>query len=340
MSENIYNFNSNELVTEINSVIKKGISKILNEFIYRYDLLEKTHNQIMNLPSVLYALKLNGVEKNEDTKNNYDKSSLKEVVQLNDKIDLLEKKMDKFGSFLDIIMKKNQLEISESPQLKSSIIVTCENENIKMEINEEYIVDNNLFSKQEKSEEEESEEEESEEEESDEEGETDEEESDEEGETDEEKQESDKEEEIEEMEEKQESDKEEEIEEKQESDKEEEIEEKQESDNEEEIEEKQESDKEEEIEEKQESDNEEEIEEKQESDKEEEMEEEKIEEEIETEASSDEEEVSEIDIDDVTYYTNDEENGIIYAVLVDGDVGDKVGYIKDGEPFFYADEKK
>ena len=33
------------------------------------------------------------------------------------------------------------------------------------------------------------------------------------------------------------------------------------------------------------------------------------------------------------------ENGFIYELTEDGDVGEKVGYLKDGEPFFYADEK-
>jgi hypothetical protein len=70
--------------------------------------------------------------------------------------------------------------------------------------------------------------------------------------------------------------------------------------------------------------------------------------EVETEASSEEEEEKaepeeeeyiEIDIDDVTYCTNNEDNGFIYQLTEDGDVGDKVGYLKDGEPFFYADEK-
>jgi hypothetical protein len=51
-----------------------------------------------------------------------------------------------------------------------------------------------------------------------------------------------------------------------------------------------------------------------------------------------EEELFEIDIDDVTYCTNNEENGFIYQLSEDGDVGTKVGYFKDGEPFFYADE--
>jgi hypothetical protein len=63
------------------------------------------------------------------------------------------------------------------------------------------------------------------------------------------------------------------------------------------------------------------------------------EEEAEEEEEEEEEEFIEIDIDDVTYCTNNEENGFIYELTEDGDVGDKVGYLKDGEPFFYADEK-
>ena len=46
------------------------------------------------------------------------------------------------------------------------------------------------------------------------------------------------------------------------------------------------------------------------------------------------EEVFEIEIDDVTYFTTDEENGILYEVSSDGEVGNKVGIIKNGEPIF------
>ena len=56
--------------------------------------------------------------------------------------------------------------------------------------------------------------------------------------------------------------------------------------------------------------------------------------EIEEEAEEEEEEVFEIEIDDKTYYTNNEENGIIYEALPNDEVGDKIGYLKDGEPFF------
>jgi hypothetical protein len=47
-----------------------------------------------------------------------------------------------------------------------------------------------------------------------------------------------------------------------------------------------------------------------------------------------EEEVFEIEIDDVTYFATHEENGILYEIASDGDVGKKVGIIKDGEPIF------
>ena len=51
-------------------------------------------------------------------------------------------------------------------------------------------------------------------------------------------------------------------------------------------------------------------------------------------AAEEEEEVFEIEIDDVTYYATSEENGILYEVDADGEVGKKVGIIKDGEPIF------
>ncbi len=70
-------------------------------------------------------------------------------------------------------------------------------------------------------------------------------------------------------------------------------------------------------------------EEKKEADAEEEAETEEEEEEAE-----EEEEVFEIEIDDKTYYTNNEENGIIYEALPNDEVGEKIGYLKDGEPFF------
>ena len=54
----------------------------------------------------------------------------------------------------------------------------------------------------------------------------------------------------------------------------------------------------------------------------------------EEEEEEEEEEVFEIEIDDVTYYATSEENGNLYEVDTDGEVGKQVGVIKDGEPIF------
>jgi len=59
----------------------------------------------------------------------------------------------------------------------------------------------------------------------------------------------------------------------------------------------------------------------------------------EDEDDDEEEELTEIEIDDVTYCTNNEENGFIYELSEDGEAGEKVGYFKESEAFFYADEK-
>ncbi len=66
-----------------------------------------------------------------------------------------------------------------------------------------------------------------------------------------------------------------------------------------------------------------------ETDVEEEVQEEVVEEDA-------EEEVFEIEIDDVTYYATSEENGILYEMLADGEIGKQVGVINDGEPIFNA----
>ena len=76
-----------------------------------------------------------------------------------------------------------------------------------------------------------------------------------------------------------------------------------------------------------------------EEEEEEEVEEEEEEEEVEEEEEADEEEeveLIEIDIDDVTYYAENEDIGPIYEIDSAGDPGNQVGYIKDGEPFFSA----
>ena len=56
------------------------------------------------------------------------------------------------------------------------------------------------------------------------------------------------------------------------------------------------------------------------------------------ESVEEDEELFEIEIDDETYCTNNEVNGFIYILDKEGDVGEKVGYFKDSEPIFYNEE--
>jgi hypothetical protein len=357
MQENkINSFNIEPLVIEIENVIKKGLKTILKDYVDRYELLEKTHNQIMNLPSVRNELnKHNCEESDSDSEDEKTISvSIKDMTQnlIRDEIEVVENRLDKmekkFDSIVPILDKllrkieninndvkdlKNNNSENETTECKTvymtpsiiqpSIVSACENENIKFEIKE-----NESEADIESGNEEELLSEELEEENIDSDGEDD----------------------VNpllitcsKLELKSETIDEEEP---QSAEK---VEEDEELSVGEEL-----GEHESEV-----------VEESVEEVEEESLEEEQVEEsdanivdndDVETEASEEEEEEVEtipvkeeqedeeeaeleiITIDDVDYCTNDEENGFIYELSEEGEQGDKVGYLKDGEPFFYADE--
>jgi hypothetical protein len=292
MDRTIARLNTEEIINEVNNVIKTGLEKLLVDHLCRYELLEKTHEEIMNLSSVRNHLNLPKCETivTKDVSADLDTKYGNMIEKLLTRID-------------ELTLEVNQLKHSYKPE-HVEVVKLEQKENIKLEI-EEAIVSRE---EEEASEEEEDDEDEEEEEE-------------------------------------------------EEDDEDEEEEEEDEEDDEDEdicsecdckvilkediiivdgkkycgacnpstttvanLEE------EEEVET-----------EKSESDDQNEIETEEIE--SEAEDKSETEEYIEIDIDDITYCTNNEENGFIYELTEDGDVGDKVGYLKDGEPFFYADEK-
>ena len=295
----ITRLNTEEIATEVNNVIKKGLDKLLGDYLYRYELLEKTHDAIMNLPSVRNHLNLQPFPPHSNAETKVDD------VKYDQMIEKLLKRIDELTfevNQLKQTCKKEQVEIKVEEELK--VVKLEQKENIRLEI--EDVVSAN--------EEEEEEEEEEEADASEEEEAT-----------------------VASLEE-------------------ENIcsecdckvildedivvvdgkkycggcdptlsKEEEESETEEAVTSL-------------------EVEEEEEAVASLEVEEEKVvEDDVETEKSesvaSEEEEFIEIDIDDVTYCTNNEENGFIYELTEDGDVGDSVGYLKDGEPFFYADEK-
>jgi hypothetical protein len=53
------NLNMEPLISEIENVIRDGVKHILKDYINRYELLEETHQLIMNLPSVRNELDKN-----------------------------------------------------------------------------------------------------------------------------------------------------------------------------------------------------------------------------------------------------------------------------------------
>ena len=327
----ITRLNTEEIATEVNNVIKKGLDKLLGDHLYRYELLEKTHDAIMNLPSVRNHLNLPPQQYNpEPTTNN---------VKYEQMIEKLLKRIDELTfevNQLKQTCKKESTDVRVEDELK--VVKLEQKENIRLEIEEAYDDasdsddEGSVLSKAESLEEEEEEEEDAT---------------------------------VASLEEENicsecdckvildedivvvdgkkycgacdpTSNKEEES----EAEEEEEAEEEAEEEEEEEVEEVVATVVDEEVEEA--------AEEATVASLEEEVVEEEEADEVETEKSEsvaseaeaeEEEEFIEIDIDDVTYCTNNEENGFIYELTEDGDVGEKVGYLKDGEPFFYADEK-
>jgi hypothetical protein len=144
--------NVNPLVIEVEEVVKKGLNKILVNFMDRYELLENTHKQIMQLPSIRQELNKNPYESDSEYdldeainfKNNnmYDRST---VESLEYRLDKLEKKYDTMIPILDKIMNKiisldqevKSLKICENiSPIKPSTCKMDEKENIKIHFEE------------------------------------------------------------------------------------------------------------------------------------------------------------------------------------------------------------
>jgi len=319
----ITRLNTEEIVNEVNNVIKKGLDKLLGDHLYRYELLERTHEAIMNLPSVRNHLNQNPYDTTQTDfvkQHNYDtkaKNDLDKMMKYEALIENLSNKVVELTNEINKLKSRNvkdDLKPQDEDHDEHIVVVKLEQrENIKLEI-EENICNDDTSSEEEDNVSESEEQEESEDAS------------------------------VTNVEDEEEED---------------EVEEDEnicsECDckvilkediiivdgkkycgacdpstvNDNELEE-------EEVDASEEEEVEVEVDDEVETEKsEEEVEEEEVEEKVEEE----EEEYIEIDIDDVTYCTNNEENGFIYEVTEDGDLGDKVGYLKDGEPFFYADEK-
>jgi hypothetical protein len=363
------------LIKDIEHVVKKGLNNILKDYIDRFELLENTHKQLMTLPSILDELKhgANSNIKQQNIVEEYDKpifvsiaemtqDLVKEEVSVFEKtISNLENKCDSFAPLFEKIIEciqKLDKDIeaikNDKKNDKQKDIGAEKKDNIQLKIEEQEVEQKEAVQELEVQVEHQKEEEQVEEQIE----EVQVEHQKEEEQVEHQKEEEQVEEQIEEVQELEEDQEEEQEVEEQEDQKEEDQEEEQEVEEQEDQkeEDQKEEDQKEEVE--QEEVEQEEVEQEEEVEVEEEEEEvsdvetennEEVNEEdlstVETEneeqdkEEEEEEEFSEIEIDEVTYCTNNEDNGFIYVLTEDGDVGEKVGYLKEGEPFFYADEK-
>jgi hypothetical protein len=348
-------FNTEPILNDIDNIVKDGLTKLLGQYLNRYELLERTHQAIMNLPSVVDELANRTVSYNfppliEERQNEKD---LQAMISANEnllaRVDILSKENEELTNELRELKKqlfKDSIDLTvDEVHVKVETLVpvtidSVEKENIRLEIEENDVP-----------EEEESDEEQDVEEipagtklggktwDGDD------------WETDDEYEDVAEDEQVvvekEDEQDVEESDvdepklQEEDVDE-DEQDVEESVEEEDEQEEDEQEEDEQEEDEQEEDEQ-EEDEQEDDVQGAEESDVDEVVEEvsvetEKSDSEEEQEVGADEdEEIFEIDIDDTTYCTNNEENGFIYE-LNNGEMGDKIGYLKDGEPFFYADE--
>ena len=343
------NFNIGPLVSEIESVIKNGLNKILKNYVNRCETLENTHKQILTILNDLNT-NVEQVQQEEDVpifsgikEMTHELVVREEVYNVQNKLDKLEKNYDTITQILDkifinvktlnedinVLKTNHKVNKEENASIKPSIVSACENENIKFEINEDHEVNSDSDNDKVLAEEEDTEAEDTEDE-------KDNEAEDAEAEDNEDEEDNEEEADVEEyenidVEEEEDDQKPQEVVETEVSEEEKEEVETEASEEEKEEVETEASEEEEKEEVETEASEEEKDEVKTEASEEEEKEE------VETEASE-EEELFEIEIDDVTYCTNNEENGFIYQLTEDGDVGEKVGYLKEGEPFFYSDE--
>ena len=355
-------FDIHSIMSDVEKVIQEGLNKLLVNYIERHELLEKTHQQLMKLPSIANELQsrqqnwnADSESNSEDNTENYDGkdfvSSIKDmtenivrehVVCLENKLNKMEKKYDAIVPILDKLLgkithlnydikelqnrnKNNEEVVYRDTIEKSSVVKSCENENIEIRFEEEIsddedvnpaLITSSVINLNQNT--------------------------DETNNDDSEKENIDSEKAVIEEESEEEFDDElsvgEELgehetpctKEEQNIESEKEVKEESGKDVEEaSVEEESEEDVEEAS-----------VETETKEEESEDLEEASVETETkeEEESEDEEEEIFEIDIDDTTYCTNNDENGFIWELTEDGEQGEKVGYFKGGEPFFYADE--
>jgi len=162
-------FDIKSIINDVEKVIQNGLNNLLVNYIDRHELLEKTHEQLIKLPSIAFELnKRNEINLISDSDTNSESvpddnysnfTSIKDmttnivnerVISFEKRLDKMEKKFDSIIPILDKLVNKithlnediKELQNNKSVKNicdnfeKSSVVKTSENENIEIHIEE------------------------------------------------------------------------------------------------------------------------------------------------------------------------------------------------------------
>ena len=133
-------FNTEPLLNELNNIIKERLESMLQEFLFKYKLFEENYNAVLNLPSFKHnigtykSFNLNGDKSNKKKKSTKKLSIIKNLLEKNK---LLQEEINKLKG-VNIIDLTKEVVIKEEP-----IIIRLEKENIRLNIEEDSIVEDN-----------------------------------------------------------------------------------------------------------------------------------------------------------------------------------------------------
>ena len=117
-------FDIKPIMSNVEKVIQKGLNKLLVNYIDRHEMLEKTHKQLIQLPSIAQEINNRKIqteitdthsETDIDNYGNSDFSSIKDMTeniirdqffQLENKLNKMEKKYDEIIPILDKLLTK------------------------------------------------------------------------------------------------------------------------------------------------------------------------------------------------------------------------------------------
>jgi hypothetical protein len=129
----ITRLNTEEIASEVNNVIKKGLDKLLGDYLYRYELLEKTHDAIMNLPSVRNHLNLQPFPPQQ-----YNPETKVDDVKYSQILEKLLKRIDELTFEVNQLKQTCKKECTDIKVEDDLVVVKLEQkENIRLEIEEE-----------------------------------------------------------------------------------------------------------------------------------------------------------------------------------------------------------